>query len=97
MTMTIDAVYESGIFRPLEQMEMTEGRRVKLTVDAEDAALALPPGPDPSQAAEIMTEAETQARMEIVQAITALAVSHGRLETASRDHDKFLYGAEGVR
>lgn len=97
MTMTIDAVYESGIFRPLEQMDLTEGRRVKLIVDAEDAATALPSGPEPSRAAEIMSEAEAQARMEIVQAITALAVSHGRLETASRDHDKFLYGAEGAR
>ncbi len=78
-------------------MDLTEGRYVKLTVDAEDAALASPSGSDPSHIAGIMSEAETQARMEIVQAITALAVSHGRLETASRDHDQFLYGAEGAQ
>ncbi len=105
MTMTIDAVYEAGVFRPLEQMDLTEGRHVKLTVDAEEAAFALPLGPDASRATALTrepgneneTDAETQARLEIVQAITALAVSHGRVETASRDHDKFLYGSEGAR
>ena len=35
MTMSMDAVYEAGIFRPLEQMDLTEGRLIRLTVDAE--------------------------------------------------------------
>ena len=97
MTMTVEAVYESGIFRPLEQMDLMEGRHVKLKVDAEDVAPALPPGPDLNPVAEIMSEAQAQARLEIVLAIAALAVPHGRLENASRDHDKFLYGPEGAR
>lgn len=66
---------------------------------------AMPMEPEPSEfigtehdlAAENLTEAQAQARLEIVEAITALAVPQGRQETASRDHDKFLYGAEGAR
>ncbi len=96
MTRTIDAIYEAGVFRPLEQMELTEGRHVKLTVDAEEAVLALSPVPSSNRDSE-MTAAEVQARLEIVQSIAALAVSHGRLETASRDHDTFLYGPDGAK
>lgn len=96
MTMTIDAVYEAGVFRPLEQMELSEGRHVKITVDAEDAALGLPTAPVPNHSPE-MTGAEVQARLEVVRSITALAVSHGHQETASRDHDKFLYGPDGAK
>ena len=96
MTMIIDAVYEAGVFRPLEQMELPEGRRVKITVDAEDADLGLPTAPVPNRSTE-MTEAEVQARLEIIQSIAALAVSHGRQENASRDHDKYLYGRDGAR
>jgi|GEM_PF-979787 len=111
MTMTIDAVYEAGRFRPVQpddlaDLKLAEGKQVKLTVDAEASTLALPPGPNSSHVAVTAplpkeagneSDAETQARLKIVQAITALAVPHGRLETASRDHDQFLYGAEGTR
>ena len=95
MTTTIEAVYESGVFRPLTHMELTEGRHVKITVDAEESTLAelAEHYTDP----QTLTDAEMQARLEIVQSIAALAVSHGGVETASRDHDKFLYGAEGAR
>lgn len=94
--MTIDAVYEAGVFRPLEQMELSEGKHVKITVDAEDAALGLPTALVPNRGPE-MTEAEVQARCEIVQSIAALSVFHGRMETASQDHDKFLYGPDGAK
>jgi predicted DNA-binding antitoxin AbrB/MazE fold protein len=111
MTMTIDAVYEAGRFRPVQpedlvDLDLREGKQVKLTVDAADTTFTSQSSPDPSHfsANAILSkesgnesETETQARLAIVQAIAALAVSHGRLETASRDHDKFLYGAEGAR
>ena len=95
MTTTIEAVYEAGVFRPLTQMELTEGRHVQITVDAEDAILTA--SAEHNADTETLTEAEVQARLKIVQSISALAVSHGRVETASRDHDKLLYGAEGAR
>lgn len=80
MTMTIDAVYEAGVFRPLEPMELTEGRHVKLTVNAPDLAELERSAPDPRRLAEIVAE------------ITALAVPHGEPDYGSRDHDLILYG-----
>ena len=86
MTMTIDAVYEASAFRPLVPVELPEGKRVRLTINIGDGATNLLPEPDPSRVAEIMAE------------IAALAVRHGEPETASRDHDKILYGGpDGVR
>ena len=86
MTMTIDAIYEAGVFRPLEQMDLTEGKQVKLTVADEDMALPLLSPPDPSRVAEIMTE------------IAALSVHRGEPDYGGRDHDLILYGGpEGAR
>ena len=33
MTVSIDAVYEAGVFRPLEQVPLDEGQRVSLSVE----------------------------------------------------------------
>ena len=30
---TIEAIYEKGTFRPVEKIELTEGERVKITVE----------------------------------------------------------------
>ncbi|MBA2495452.1 MAG: antitoxin family protein [Acidobacteria bacterium] len=30
---TIEAIYEKGVFRPIEKIELTEGERVKITVE----------------------------------------------------------------
>ena len=112
MTMTIDAVYEAGVFRPLAPMELSEGEQVKLTINSSllaemELAELERNAPDPRRAAEIIAEiaampmeadeAEAQKRLEIVQNINALAVSHGRQENASRDHDQYLYGPDGAR
>lgn len=89
MTTIIDAVYEAGVFRPLKPIvELPEGEQVRLTVDAEAK---------PFFNRTEMTEEEIQTRLEIIQQIAALAVPQGRMETASRDHDQFLYGPEGAR
>ena len=86
MTMTIDAVYESGVFRPLKPMELPEGEQVKLTVNAPDLAELERRAPDPRRLAEIVAE------------IAALAVPHGEPDYGGRDHDKILYGGpDGAR
>ncbi len=96
MITTVPAVYEDeGILRLLSPISLKKGAQVEVTVDAEDAVLALPAAPDPSAAAEL-TEAEVQARWEVIQSIIALAVPQGRQENASRDHDKYLYGPDGA-
>ncbi len=30
---TIEAIYEQGVFRPVEKIEMPEGERVKITIE----------------------------------------------------------------
>ncbi len=30
---TVEAIYEKGVFRPIEKIELTEGERVKITVE----------------------------------------------------------------
>jgi predicted DNA-binding antitoxin AbrB/MazE fold protein len=33
MKQTLDAIYENGVFRPLESPKISEGQKVKLTVE----------------------------------------------------------------
>lgn len=90
MTLTIDAVYEAGVFRPLRPMvELPEGEQVNLTVNAPTAQ---------SFRRDELTEEEMQTRLEIVQAIAAMPLETGGQEFAGTDHDKILYGSpEGAR
>jgi predicted DNA-binding antitoxin AbrB/MazE fold protein len=74
MATRIDAIYEHGVFRPTEPVEMAEGEHVQIVVLSTDAL------PSPSEAARILAE------------IAALPLETTRVETASRDHDRFLYG-----
>ncbi len=113
MTTTVQAIYEDeGILRLLSPLELEKGAQVEITVNsnllAEMTLAELERNaPDPRRAAEIMAEiaampmeadeAEAQKRLEIVQKINALAVSHGHQENASRDHDQYLYGPDGAR
>jgi len=40
---TIEAVYERGVFRPVEKVELPEGERVKITVEVTVKPLAKDP------------------------------------------------------
>lgn len=85
MTMTIDAVYEAGRFRPVQpgdlaDLDLPEGKQVRLTVDPEDAANTLAPSPDPRRVAEILAE------------IAALPMEPGGKVFSGTDHDRILYG-----
>ena len=85
MTTTLEAVYEAGIFRPLEPVELPEGEHVWIVKKQEEGRT------------EPLSDEERQSRADIVAEISALAVRHGVEETSSRDHDKILYGPEGAR
>ena len=37
---TVDAVYEKAVFRPMQRMDLSEGERVRLTVEREGVAAA---------------------------------------------------------
>ena len=86
MTATLEAVYESGVFRPLAQMNLAEGKHVQLIINAEESVTSSPEGPDPRKLTEIMA------------GIAALSVIHGEPDSGGRDHDLILYGGpEGAR
>ena len=42
MSQQIDAIYDHGVFRPLEPLALPDQARVKLTVDAESAEKSSP-------------------------------------------------------
>ena len=48
MTKVIDAVYEGGLFRPSEKVDLTEGARVQVLVPSVE------PERDPKKVAEVM-------------------------------------------
>ena len=50
-TITVEAIYEGGVFRPLQPCEIADPQRVKLIVQVVD-----PPDPWPANTAEIYQE-----------------------------------------
>ena len=40
MPKVIEAVYENGVFKPLEKVELREGERVKISIKADIVSLA---------------------------------------------------------
>ena len=86
MTTTIDAVYESGVFRPLVPMELPDGEQVKLTVNSFNPAEMERNAPDPRRAAEIMAE------------IAVMPMEPGGEAFTGMEHDRILYGGpDGAR
>jgi len=85
MSTTLKAVYEGGALRLLTPLALEEGDIIEALVF--------------ERTAHEMTPVKSDARtpLEIVQEIAALSVTHDGQETASRDHDLFLYGPEGAR
>ena len=50
MTITLEAVYENGVFRPTQPISLAEGTRVEVVVTANE------PGSQPRSPAEILAE-----------------------------------------
>ena len=85
MTATVEAVYEEeNILRLLSPLSLEKGQQVEVTIKSVTLAELERNAPNPSRVAEIMA------------GIVALSVIYDRPETASRDHDLFLYGPEGA-
>ncbi len=73
---TIEAVYEGGVLRPIEPVDLHEGARVQLLVVREQR-------PSQKTPAEILAEIAALPRE-----------GSAEVETASRDHDTYLYGGQ---
>lgn len=76
MTTTFEAVYEKGVLRPLQPVQLAEGSQVEVTVRPTRTPV------DPQDAARRLAS------------IAAKSPRGDEAETASRDHDQFLYGNE---
>lgn len=85
MTTTVEAIYEKGVLRPRCALSLAEGTHVELVVKTADGAAVDAENSPPRTTAEIFAE------------IAAGSLRHGDPETASRDHDQFLYGKTGNR
>lgn len=80
---TIDAVYEHGVLRPLKPLALPEGTHVRVS-------LAGKTGSDQKLPNQVSESEKTPAK--ILADIAAVSINHGRVETASVDHDHILYG-----
>lgn len=84
MSHTIPAIYDAGVFRPLEPVELAEGTQVRVEVPAESPSAEMSPEELAAHQAAI---ADFLARME------ALPEEGPDDGFSGRDHDKILYGA----
>jgi predicted DNA-binding antitoxin AbrB/MazE fold protein len=81
MTNRIDAVYENGVFRPVNSVNLAQGARVRLAVEpAEEAS-----SHDPQRLARALEE------------IAAMPLEGAPAGFDLADHDKILYGGEDGR
>ena len=83
MSHTIHAIFDAGVFRPLEPVELAEGTQVEVTVPAAAPPAELSPEELVRQQAAI---AKFLAKME------ALPNEGPDDGFSGRDHDKILYG-----
>jgi predicted DNA-binding antitoxin AbrB/MazE fold protein len=83
MNHTIAAVFDSGVFRPLQPVELAEGTQVVVQV----AATTLPAELTPEELARQQAAIE-----EMLTEIESLPVNEPDDGFSGRDHDKILYG-----
>jgi predicted DNA-binding antitoxin AbrB/MazE fold protein len=82
MTRTIPAIFDAGVFRPLEPVELAEGTQVVVQVQV------------PTPVASHEVDAETkQAWHDYLGRMELLPDNSPSDGPTNRDHDKLLYGA----
>lgn len=83
MSHTIPAIFDAGVFRPLEPVELAEGTQVEVQVPQSKSAAEL----SPEELARQQTAIE-----EMVVEIESLPIEEPDDGFSGRDHDKILYG-----
>jgi predicted DNA-binding antitoxin AbrB/MazE fold protein len=82
MTRFISAIFDSGVFRPLEPVDLAQGERVVLHVES------------PVAASEDQADVETRnAWSEYIDRMEALPDATPADGLTNRDHDRLIYGA----
>ena len=87
MSQDIDAIYEDGVFRPLQPLAIPDGMRVQIHVDAADAELA---GSAHENAETIQRQREALTQLRSKMAVLPCHAPQDGLGGA--DHDQILYG-----
>jgi predicted DNA-binding antitoxin AbrB/MazE fold protein len=83
MNRTIEAIFENGVFRPAEPVQLPEGSRVSVSIPVE----AVEPAKSPGEIA-----------YEFLARIAAMPSEGPKDGFSGADHDKVLYGGkDGVR
>jgi predicted DNA-binding antitoxin AbrB/MazE fold protein len=89
MTYRVDAIYDTGVFKPLEPLTLLDQSRVTITVDVAVAQDALPTTDDEIRALVAM---QRQAARELSAKLASLPDLSPDDGFTSADHDRILYG-----
>lgn len=85
MSHSITAIFDSGVFRPLEPVELADGTRVQIQVPQSDRSSARGLSPDELAAQQVAIN-------EMLAEIESLPIQEPDDGFSGRDHDKLLYG-----
>ena len=80
----IEAIYEQGVFRPLESVALPEHQRVQLNVEVESRAT--------DQAEAEIARRQCDAIQSLQKELAKLPVGNPDDGLGGRDHDRILYG-----
>jgi predicted DNA-binding antitoxin AbrB/MazE fold protein len=87
MSHTIAAIFDSGVFRPLEPVDIQEGTQVQVHVPARDQVAGAELSPQEL--------ARQQAAIDqMLSEIESLPIEEPDDGFSGRDHDKILYGGQ---
>ena len=81
MSRTIPAIFDAGVFRPLEPVELADGTHVELQLQVQE----------PSTADEV-DDATRQAWLGYLDRMETLPDNSPRDGLSNRDHDRIIYG-----
>jgi predicted DNA-binding antitoxin AbrB/MazE fold protein len=83
MTQKVRAIFENGVFRPVESIRLSSGMEVELTVQTDDN--------------ENNTASSIGALNDELDRIAALPIEGDAHPFSGADHDQILYGKHGAR
>ena len=82
MTRTIAAIFDAGVFRPLEPVELADGTQVELRMEVPSAGNS-----------DEVDEETRQAWREYLDRMESLPDHSPRDGLTNRDHDRIIYGS----
>jgi len=85
MNISVAAIYEDGVFKPLGPIALREHQRVQVTIQATDA-------PQSADADPAVLERQQRAINEMMAEFRALPPPTAQDEFSGADHDEALYG-----